>query len=161
MSQPDMHEFFQLYKQHRYEHQHSWYTGRRKEFETARTQAIWISIVLMGLTALAGGLESINSFPAWLKLTCLLLAAVFPVLSTAIAAYNTLYGFEHQAKLYQDAINALAKAYNTYAPDPVVKPGLSEAEFTQLLGAYVGEVEKVFSVEQGQWGQLALKMKPE
>jgi SMODS and SLOG-associating 2TM effector domain 1 len=159
MSQHDAHQFFTLYQKYRYQHQSDFYYGRHKEFEKARTEAIWLTIILMSLTALSGILASINSFPSWLKLTFLLLAAIFPVLSTAIAAYNTLYAFEQQAKLYQDTINGLLEAQLS-APDPILRPGLNEAEFTTLLDKYVHNVEKVFLIEQGQWGQLAKKMKP-
>src|SRR5947208_11714446 len=131
MSQRDVHQFFTLYQKYRYEHQSDWYNRRRAEFENARTQAIWFNIILLGLTALAGILAAISSIPLGLKVTCLLLAAILPVLSTAIAAYNTLYGFEQQAKLYQDTVNGLSDAYIA-ATDLTIKTGLSETEFTKL-----------------------------
>ncbi len=157
MGQRDDQAFFKLYQKYRYEDQFKFYKNRRLEFEKARTQAIWASIGLMFLAAVAGSLEPINI--PWLKLTALLLAAICPVLSTAIAAYDALYAFEQQAKLYQDTINVLSQA-RALAPDPKVKPVLSDEEFAQELSKYVHEVEKIFLVEQGQWGQLAKKMKP-
>ncbi len=147
-------QFFQLYNKYRYEDQRKFYDGRRDEFEKAQTQAIWISIGSMFLAAVVGVIEQFNI--PWLKLTCLLLAAIFPVLSTTIAAYSTLYGFEQQAKLYQDTINALLQAH-AFSPD--LRSGLSKTEFAQALDKYVHEVEQVFLIEQGQWGQLAKKMK--
>ena len=159
MSQHNAHQFFDLYQKYRYEAQSNFYNGRRAEFEKARIQAIWFTSILMGLTALAAGLAPINGIPSWLKLSFLLMAAILPIVATTITAYSTLYGFEQQAKLYQDTINALLEAY-LLSPDPAVKPGLSETEFTELLDKYVEKVETVFHVEQGQWGQLATKMKP-
>jgi len=91
------------------------------------------------------------------KLFFLLLAAICPIFSSALAAYSTLYGFEHQAKLYQDTVNNLLGA-RTLAPVP--EQNLTGTQFTRLLNDYVLEVEKTFQKEQGQWGQLAEHMKP-
>jgi hypothetical protein len=76
-----------------------------------------------------------------------------------MAAYNALYSFEQQAKLFQDTINALFQA-RILAPDPAINPGLNEEEYACLLEKYVQEVEKVLLVEQGVWGQIAKNMKP-
>src|SRR5205085_11757192 len=116
-----------------------------------RIQAIFISIGLVFLAAIAGALESVDI--TWLKLTCLLLAAICPLLSTAFAAYNTLYAFEQQAKLYQDTINNLQRAR-------VLIPNATDPDFAAKVDNYVQQVENVFLTEQGQWGQLAKKMKP-
>ncbi len=155
MNQRDGQQFLKLYQIYRYENQLNFYGSRRREFTKAQTQAITISIGLIFLAALAGALASIDI--PWLKLTCLLAAAICPLLATALAAYNALYAFEQQAKLYQDTINNLLPA-RAFAPD--VKQGLSDAEFAEQLNKYVQEVENIFLVEQGQWGQLAKRMRP-
>lgn len=155
MSQRESQQFLELYQNYRYQDQLSFYSKRRREFSKAQTQAITISIGLIFLAAIAGVFESIDI--PWLKLTCLLAAAICPVLSTAFAAYNALYAFEQQAKLYQDTINNLQRA-RVLVPD--VKQGLSDADFAAHLNKFVQEVENVFLTEQGQWGQLAKRMKP-
>lgn len=155
MSQHDDQQFLELYRKHRYEDQLDFYKQRRREFTKAQTQAIFISIGLIFLVFIAGAFESVEV--RWLKLTCLLAAAICPVLSTAFAAYSALYAFEQQAKLYQDTVNNLQRA-RVLVPD--IRQGLSEAEFAEQLNKYVDEVENIFLVEQGQWGQLAKKMKP-
>jgi SMODS and SLOG-associating 2TM effector domain 1 len=159
MSQPDIQQFFQLYQTYRYHDQRDYYKRRRAEYNKAYTQATWISISLMGLTALAGGLASVGDISSWLKLLCLLLAALLPVLSTTIAAYNALYGFEQQSKLYQDTINALLRAH-VFAPHFSLEAASDETEARQDVNKYVQEVEEIFLVEQGQWGQLAKTLKP-
>jgi len=155
MSQRDDRQFLELYHKHRYEHQLDFYKKRQGEFTKAQTQAIVISIGLMFLVFLAGAFESVDV--PWLKLTSLLAAAICPVFSTAFAAYSALYAFEQQAKLYQDTIINLQRA-RVLLPD--VKQGQSEVPFGAQLDKYVQEVENIFLVEQGQWGQLAKKMKP-
>jgi hypothetical protein len=151
----DAEQFFQLYERYRYSDQFQFYTSRQKEFSRAQNQALTISIGLIFLAALAGALETIPL--PWFKLACLLLAAICPVLSTALTAYNTLYAFEQQAKLYRDALYNLQKV-RVHLPE--AHQGLSEDHFVQQLHTYVHEVEKILQVERGQWGQLARNMKP-
>jgi hypothetical protein len=153
MSQRDDKQFLALYTAYRYEHQLKFYEVRHEEFEAANTQAITISIVLIFLTALTAGVASSTNI-SWLKLTCLLIAAISPILSSALAGYSALYGFEQQAKLYQDTITNLKKTR-------VREPQLELRDATdQQVNDYVKEIENVLLVEQGQWGQLARELKP-
>lgn len=155
MSQHEDHQFLKLYQKHRYENQFNFYKQRHREFTKAQAQTIFISIGLMFVVFLAGALEQVEV--PWLKLTCLLVAAICPILSTAFAAYGTLYAFEQQAKLYQDTINNLQGARVLLAD---LEQGPNDDDFAVRLSNYVQTVENIFLAEQGQWGQLAKKMKP-
>jgi hypothetical protein len=148
-------QFLELYERFRYQEQLDFYKSRQREFAQAQTQAITISIVLIFLAAIAGALEAVDV--PWLRLACLLAAAIFPVLSTALTAYNAFYAFEQQAKLYQDTAHNLRQAR---ALIHNLKPELSDEAYTDQLSNYVREVETIFHDEQGQWGQLAKNMKP-
>jgi len=86
------------------------------------------------------------------------IAAISPVLYTSFTAYNALYAFEQQAKLYRDTLTKLQHA-RLHMPD--MTPGASEREFTNQLNRYIDEVEKTLLVEQEQWGELATRMKPD
>jgi SMODS and SLOG-associating 2TM effector domain 1 len=153
MSLRDDKQFLALYTAYRYEDQLRFYEVRHTEFKAANTQAVTISIVLIFLTTLTAGIASSTSIP-WLKLTCLLIAAISPILSSALAGYSALYGFEQQAKLYQDTINNLKKAR-------VREPLLDRSDASaQQVNEYIQEIENVLLVEQGQWGQLARELKP-
>ena len=153
MSQRDDEQFLVLYTAYRYEDQLKFYEVRHEEFEVANIQAVTISIVLIFLTALTAGVASSTNV-AWLKLTCLLIAAISPILSSALAGYSALYGFEQQAKLYQDTINNLKKAR-------VREPQLDLSDASaQQVNEYIQEIENVLLVEQGQWGQLARDLTP-
>jgi hypothetical protein len=156
MSQRDNTQFLALYKAHRYEDQLQFYKNRHEEFEAANTQAVTISIVLIFLTALTAGVASSTNI-SWLKLTCLLVAAISPILSSALAGYSALYGFEQQAKLYQDTLNNLLQ---TSTKEPDLQQDLSDTSSAQKIDEYVYEMENVLLVEQGQWGQLARELKP-
>jgi hypothetical protein len=81
----------------------------------------------------------------------------FPSCSTALAAYNGLYAFERQAKLYGDAANALLRAR---ADSPEVKLPMEDAAFADAVSAHVQQVEQILSGEQAQWGQLIGEIKP-
>lgn len=155
MNQQNRKTFLKLYQHYRYEHQLSFYVNRHREFTRAQTQALVFSTGLMLLVALAGALESIDII--WFRMTCLLVAAICPVLATALTGYTALYAFEQQAKIYRDTMHNLHKMR---AKTPELQAGLNNADLAQQIGTYVSEVEKILQIEQGQWGQLAKNMKP-
>ena len=148
-------QFLTLYKEHRHEDQAKFYKARNTEFNKARNQAILLAGVLMFLASIAAFLTTNDLIqPKWLLAV---LAAVLPALSTALAAYNSLFAFEQQAKLYQDALYALHKAdANAYE----LQQATDEADYQSKLAAYVTHVEEILRREQGQWGQLISHLKP-
>lgn len=109
----------------------------------------------MGLAGAASALAAADV--GGLKALWAVLAVVFPALSTALSAYNGLYTFERQAKLYRDAANMMLHA-RADAPD--LKPEITEAGYRQALSAYVNKVEGILRREQGQWGQLISEIEP-
>lgn len=148
-------EFLALYQQYRYQDQRKFYENRLEEFEAARDQAITLTVFFMALAAVSAVLASADVIG--LKALWAVLAVVFPVLSTTIAAYSALYAYERQAKLYQDAISALDRAG---ADSPNLRQGLEEADYRQMLIDYINEVEDILRTEQGQWGMLSKEIKP-
>ena len=148
-------QFFALYHQHRFDHQRTFYDSRRREFEAAQDESVWLAAVFMVFTAASAAFAAANV--GGLKNLWSILAVAFPALGTALSAYNGLYAFERQAKIYGDAANALLRA-RADAPD--VKPVLDEASSQQVLQAYVQQVEGILAAEQAQWGQLIGEIKP-
>ena len=148
-------QFLALYRKHRFEDQRAFYDSRRREFETARDQVLWLTAVFMVLTAAVAALASANV--GGLKSLWAVLAVAFPALSTALAAYNALYAFERQAKIYGDAANALLRAR---ADSPDLKPAMDDAAFQEALRAHVKQIEQILRTEQAQWGQLIGEIKP-
>ena len=147
--------FLALYRKHRFEDQRAFYDSRRREFKTARDQVLWLTTVFMVLTAAVAALASANV--GGLKSLWSILAVAFPALSTALSAYNALYAFERQAKIYGDAANALLRAR---ADSPDLKPPMDDAAFQEALRAHVEQVEQILRNEQSQWGQLIGEIKP-
>lgn len=82
-----------------------------------------------------------------------------PALSAALTAYNSLYSFDSQSKLYQDAMNALSEAEATgYEAEQAIGAKAPGAE--SKVETYVNQVEEIFRKEQGQWGQLISEFNP-
>ena len=148
-------QFLALYKNRRFQDQRDFYESRRREFEAARDQVLWLTSVFMILTAAVAALGSANvGGPRWVWS---ILAIVFPALSTALSAYNAFYAFERQGKIYGDAANALLRAR---ADSPDLNPPMDDAVFEKALGAHVEQVEQILRNEQAQWGQLIGETKP-
>jgi hypothetical protein len=108
-------------------------------------QLLLLSSILFGVAALCGLLAGLQISG---KLGFAIAAAVIPPLTTALAAYEGLYAFERNAKLYRDAARNLSLVR---APSAATVTGESLAEF-------VAGIEAIFAREQGQWGQLAAKV---
>lgn len=147
-------QFLAVYQRYRFADQHAFYQRRQAEFQAAHRQALTLSAWLMFSASAAATLAAAQACD-WTSVWTLL-AIVFPILSTALQAYGELYAFEQQAKLYQDAANALHRA-RADAPD--LQPGLTEGDYRRVLVAYVEEVEDVLRKELSQWGQLRNEMK--
>jgi hypothetical protein len=146
--------FLAFYQAHRFEEQKTFYQNRAAEFRTAHRQSLWLTFGLSILTALAAGLASSNLLgPASLWKV---LAIVFPLLSTTLSAYMAMYAFDRQAKLYQDALNALIKA-QAEAPDTeVAGDDLAQGP---AVAQYVARIEEILTRENNQWGQLVSQIK--
>ncbi|HEX4949169.1 MAG TPA: SLATT domain-containing protein [Blastocatellia bacterium] len=149
-------QFLNLYLAARHEDQIKFYDARHKEFDQAHTQAVLLAAGLMALTTIVSFLPSVVKVEAKWAWVWGVLGVFLPALSTALTAYNSLYSFEAQSKLYHDALLALRKAQASridaeQAPDN---------EAAAKLEAYVNQVEDIFRKEQGQWGQLISELKP-
>ncbi len=142
-------QFLQLYQKYRYEDQVAYYERREKEFEDAQKDFVNISTILMIFAAFMSVFASVDLFGS--RLWWAVLAVVFPTLSAALSTYSTLYAFERQGKIFQDAVNRL---HGAAAKSPHLQPMEQESEFREAIEEYIDVVEKVFMEERGQWGLL-------
>lgn len=143
-------QFLEIYLNHRFHDQRVWYESRNNEFSTANEQVITWKAILIGLTALVSFMAALPIIEGLENLWAIL-AVALPALSTALAAYDGLYAFDRQAKLYRDAAIELQRIRGT-APDR--RTDLTEAEYSRKLTEFVNEAESIMQLEQGQWGQL-------
>ncbi len=144
-----------MYRTCRHKDQDRFYKARHAEFERARRQAIISAGVLMFLTAMVSILAISNLF--WPRWVWAVLGVIFPALSTALTAYNSLFGFEQQSKLYRDAFHALRRVE---ADTHDLQPWADESDYLKRVERYVEQVEEILRKEQGQWGQMISEIKP-
>jgi SMODS and SLOG-associating 2TM effector domain 1 len=130
----------ELYESHRRRHQLDYYERTRAEYARAGSQLALVSGVLVIIGAAAGALAALD-VAGW-RTEWGLVAAIAPALGTALAAYDGLYGFDRNSKLYKDAVDALSTLPAPPSSDPAV------------VTAWCEQVEGVLRREQAQWGQL-------
>lgn len=137
-------QFAALYAEDRIQDQLGFYHDRRIAAERARDQAIHAKWALSTMAAIAGSVGA--AVPDWR--TGLAVAAAFlAAAATAVATYQSLYGYPRLAKLYQDAerslsaLNAAGAGFNADLPPEDIR-------------ALAGRIEAIFRQEGGQWGQL-------
>jgi SMODS and SLOG-associating 2TM effector domain 1 len=137
-------QFAALYAEARIANQLKFYTSRRQEYEKARDQAINAKWILSTLAAIAGAVGA--ALPD-VRTPLAIAAAFLAAAATATAAYQSLYAFPRLAKLFRDAelsLSVLDAARKAMGPE-------LDREQARAL---VERIEKVFTQENGQWGQL-------
>jgi hypothetical protein len=138
-------QFRMLYKELRILDQRQFYEARSAEYAEAHRQAVLVRNTLLLLASLAGVAAQFVTGAG--RAGFGVLGGVLAAFAAAVAAFESLIGFEQLRKLYTDA--AL---------------GLAEAEIDWDAGAAGGDVqaqvdrvEGIFRAENGQWGQLVLQ----
>lgn len=139
-----------LYHEARVNDQLDYYGAASGEYERANAQSVAVVAVLLSVTTLAGTLAGLDIAG---KLGWAVVAAVVPAVSTALAAYEALFGFERIGKLYVDAVRSIRRL-----EEPDLSTAKDEASAAAEVAAYAAAVETVFRNEQSQWGQLTAKI---
>lgn len=142
-------QLLDVYAERRLTDQRRYYDQRRDEYQRASGQLALVTAALVAVGGVAGVLAGADAFgghAAWA-----IVAVAAPALATAVAAYETLFGFEENAKIFGDAFAALrlAELRRPAGPDD---PG--------AIRAWVEEVEGILQREQGRWGQLTGDAEP-
>lgn len=141
-----------FYEEHRIADQLGFYGDRRELFDRATGQALAVSATLLGFSSAASALAGADI--GWTTLWSAL-AAILPAAASALAAYNALYAFEQQSKIYGDAVRAVHAASRP-RPDP--DAAQREGSGDQNVAELVRRVEAAFRQEQAQWGQLTTQI---
>jgi SMODS and SLOG-associating 2TM effector domain 1 len=141
----------ELYRRCRVADQLMYYDDRGGEFDAAVSQLGILSAIVLALGSTAAALAgaAVEGTPVWA-----VLAAVFPAIATALAAFGSLYAYEQQAKIYADAAKALRRLDRTL-PDLA-----AEQDSAAAVHQFITTAEDVFRREQGQWGQLVSELNP-
>jgi len=134
-----------LYKKQRLHFQDSYYARRAAEYMHNADFMLRLTATVMGISAMISALSAGTDKPIYAFLTALL-----PALAGMVSAFQSLYQWQRQAKLYEETRLALRKA-ELVMPDPdFPRPESPAEQFTNL----VQEVEAVLRNEAQQWGQL-------
>jgi len=151
-------DFIAVYREARVGEQKRFYENRSDEFERAGSQAAIVTIGLLMLTGAVSALQGVtwDKEWEWARPWVAFAGLVLPALSTALAAYCALYAFDRHVKLYRDAQTALRRSDRH---EPAVAPGSAPDELDASIAGYVQEVEQIFQLEQGQWGQVVNEIK--
>lgn len=135
-----------LYRTARVEDQVDYYRRTSAEYDRAGAQSVALSAVLLSFTTLAGALAGLDISG---KMGWAIAAAVIPAGSTALAAYDAVFGFGRFSKLYGDAMGSLR-----LVEEPDLAGIADEKVAAAEVAAYADAVEAVLLKEQAQWGQL-------
>jgi hypothetical protein len=141
--------FRRLYQDLRIADQAAWYTNRSAEYMTAHAQAITVRNVLLFAAALSGLVLQLLEEGSG-RAVFGVIAAVLAAMAGGLTAYEGLIGFDHLSKLYGDAAHSLAEAELDW----------EAAGAGGDIAADVKKVERIFRIENGQWGQLVLESVP-
>jgi SMODS and SLOG-associating 2TM effector domain 1 len=139
-----------FYREGRLNDQIGYYEGAAAEYQRANAQSVAVGAVLLSVTSLAGALAGLDIAG---KLGWAVVAAVLPALSTALAAYDALYGFDRIGKLYVDAVRSMRRVES-----PDLASARDAADAAAKVAAYATAVETILRNEQSQWGQLTAKI---
>lgn len=139
-----------FYREARVKDQLDYYAAASAEYQRANSQSLAVAAVLLSVTTLAGTLAGLDITG---KAEWAVVAAVVPALSTVLAAYEALFGFERIEKLYTDAIRSIR---GLDVPDLV--SATEDMSETAEIANYAAAIETVLRAEQSQWGQLTAKL---
>lgn len=152
MSDDRLDQFAALYRERRFDDQRGWYDSRIDEYRRAHDQIVLAIAGALFVASVAGALA--GGDVAGARTLWAVLAALASGTATVLGGYDSLIGYEQNAKIYRDARAALARL-GTRAP--WVSPAPHDAA---ALDRFVAEVEGVFDNEMHHWGQLTAAYAP-
>ncbi len=135
----------ELYIKNRLKYQDGYYARRAMEYSHNADFMLRLTAAVMGISAMISALSVGTDKPIYAFLTALL-----PAFAGMVSAFQSLYQWQRQAKLYQETRLALRQAELVMPDSDFPRPESPAEQFTQL----VQEVETVLRNEAQQWGQL-------
>ena len=141
----------QLYLQKRLDYQADYYRRRSDEFNFNSDRMLYVSAFIMGVSTVVSSLSVING-QSFLPLV----TALLPAFAAGVSAFRSLYQWDRQASLYDEAWVALLQARLTLPDEDYIEPGDYQRTFPRL----VDQTEGILRGEAGQWGQISLAAKP-
>ncbi len=135
----------ELYLQQRYNYQDKYYARRSAEYTQNTNFMLRLTALVMGISAMISALSASTDNAIYAFLTALL-----PAFAGMVSAFQSLYQWQRQAKLYEETRLALREALLVLPDADFPHPESPSKQFTRLVQA----VETVLRNEAQQWGQL-------
>lgn len=138
-------EYLAAYRRYRLDDQSGWYGTRARIFERSRRRVITLSATFMIAAAFFGalGAADANRRPMWA-----FTGAVLAAIGTALTSFESAFGLERYARLYDEANRAL-----TFAAAEAPRPEeLDGPDGEARLQAFVERVEGILGDEVDSWG---------
>ncbi|WP_119066818.1 SLATT domain-containing protein [Aggregatilinea lenta] len=140
----------QLYLTKRLDYQAEYYQKRSDEFNFNSDRMLYVSAGIMFVSTLVSSFSVVSGWPIWALITALL-----PAFAAGVSAFRSLYQWERQASLYDEAWIALQQARLTMPDEDYTEPG----DYQRSLPQLVDQTEEILRGEAGQWGQINLAVK--
>jgi hypothetical protein len=137
-------EFLAAYRRHRLDDQTAYYASRARSYERSRRRIITLSATFMIAAASFGALGAAD---ADRRQTWAFTGAVVAALGTALTSFESAFGLERYARLYDEAHRALMLA----AADLPRPEELEGPEGQARLQSFVERVEGILGNEVESW----------
>lgn len=131
-----------LYRERRLQAQTTWYRNRKQEFEYNSNFTLLVSAVFVSAVGMVGALSAQMTDNFLVQL----LPTALPALAAALAAFNQVYGWDRQRRMYDDTVAQLRAASSRLARGEGDERKINFLETVQAC-------EGVFGSESDQWGQ--------
>jgi hypothetical protein len=138
-------EYLAAYRRYRLDDQTSWYGTRARMFERSRRRVITLSATFMIGAAFFGALGAADADrrPTWA-----FIGAVVAAIGTALTSFESAFGLERYARLYDEAYRAL-----TFVAAEAPRPEeLDGPDGEARLQVFVERVEGILGDEVDSWG---------
>ena len=142
-----LNDLAELYRVHRLTPQKQWYEARFEEFRQARNQArtIAASLLVVAAGAAAAASADLGGGRQWWAVA----AAIVGAFATALTGYEAVYGFDRQARNYEQAIGMMSRLELTVDFDGATAPDEARA------ATVVAEIEDELLREVRGWATMS------
>lgn len=145
MSEAEARMRAELYLENRLNHQAQYYQRRIEEFNFNADRMLRISAFLMGLSTVLSSL----AIPANSR-GLAFVTALLPAFAGLVSSFRSLYQWERQSSIYEEAQLALQQAKLALPDENYIKA----RQYSQYFPELVRQTEEVLRAEASQWGQL-------
>jgi hypothetical protein len=143
-------QFRELYEAERVDDQLGYFRTASRGHGRADERLIWVTAVLMFAAAAISAAIGYKGDDLPFSQVWVVLAAIVPGVSAAVAATRSLYEHERNRTRYENTRRDLERLSAATA----LPASLPDAEYRETLATYVSNVESLLSREHQQWVEV-------